>query len=256
VFSFFGQVWDWFADGDHWSGNEGIPRLLGQHLQVCAAAMLVALLVALPIGLGLGHLRKGGAVAVNVANIGRAIPSFALLIIGVQVWGIGDPDPPFGWVGSLPTWVCLVALALPPMLANAYVGMSQVDDDVREAAAGMGMRGSEVLRKVELPMAMPVVMAGVRTAAVAVVATATLAAITGFGGLGRYVWDGIKQQDDVKLFAGALLVALLAIVVELALAGLQRLLVSPGIRRSGKVPRRGPRVGVSRSSAAHGAPGT
>jgi osmoprotectant transport system permease protein len=237
VFSFLGQVWDWFADGEHWSGNEGIPRLLLQHLQVCAAAMLVAVVVALPIGLILGHHRRGGAVAVNVANIGRAIPSFALLIIGVQIWGIGEPGPPFGWVGSLPTWVCLVALALPPMLANAYVGMSQVDEDVREAAAGMGMRGREVLRKVELPMAMPVVMAGVRTAAVAVVATATLAAITGFGGLGRYVWDGIKQQDDVKLFAGALLVAVLAIVVEVALAGLQRLLVSPGLRRANDSPR-------------------
>ena len=250
MLSFLGQVWDWFTDGDHWSGDEGIPHLLFQHLQVCGAAMLVAVVIAVPIGLVLGHHRRGGAVAVNVANIGRAVPSFALLIIGVQLWGIGDPGPPFGWVGSLPTWVCLIALALPPMLANAYVGMSQVDDDVREAAAGMGMRGREVLRRVELPMAMPVVMAGVRTAAVAVVATATLAAITGFGGLGRYVWDGIKQQDDVKLFAGALLVALLAIVVELVLAGVQRLLVSPGIRRGDKMLRTGGRRAAARPATA------
>lgn len=240
--SFLGQVWDWFTDGDHWSGDEGIPHLLAQHLQVCAAALLVAALVALPIGLVLGHLRRGGAVAVNVANIGRAVPSFALLIIAVQLWGIGDPGFPLGWVGSLPTWICLVALALPPILANAYVGMSQVDDDVREAAVGMGMPGREVLRRVELPMAMPVVMAGVRTAAVAVVATATLAAITGFGGLGRYVWDGIRTGDDVQLFAGALLVALLAIAVELVLAGVQRLLVPRGMRGSRQAGAPRPRI--------------
>jgi osmoprotectant transport system permease protein len=156
---------------------------------------------------------------VNLANIGRAIPSFALLVLFVFVFSIG-PEPVF---------IALVALAIPPVVTNAYVGVSGVDADTREVARGMGMTGGQVLRRVELPLALPLVMAGVRTAGVQVVATATLGAVVAWGGLGRYIVDGFAQQDNVKLFAGALLVAALSVGVELALGFLQRLTLSPGI---------------------------
>ena len=230
--SFLGDLWDWFADGDNWTGDGGIPELLLHHLQVSAAAMLVAVLVAIPIGLVLGHLRRGGIVAINVSNVGRAIPSFGLLIIAVLIWGISTPTG-WGWVGSLPTFVALTALAIPPMLTNTYVGMSEVDAEVREAARGMGMNGRQVLTRVELPMALPLIMAGVRTAAVGVVATATLAAVVGFDGLGTPIWIGLRTQDYPEMVAGALMVAVVAMVVELALALLQRGLVSQGLRRGG-----------------------
>jgi osmoprotectant transport system permease protein len=216
---FLGDVVAWFGDGAHWRGTDGIPHRLSEHLAMSGAALLVALVIALPVGVGLGHLRRGGAVVVNVANIGRAIPSFALLVLFVFVFSIG-PEPVF---------IALVALAIPPVVTNAYVGVAGVDADAREVARGMGMTGSQVLRRVELPLALPLVMAGVRTAGVQVVATATLGAVIAWGGLGRYIVDGFAQQDHVKLFAGALLVAALSVGVELALAFLQRLTLSPGL---------------------------
>jgi osmoprotectant transport system permease protein len=138
----------------------------------------------------------------------------------------------FAPVLSYPAFIAMVALALPPILANTYVGVAGVDEEMREAAKGMGMNGRQVLRRVELPMAVPLVMAGIRTAAVAVIATATLAALVDAGGLGRYILDGYRVQDFVKMFVGGLLVALLAVAVELVLAGAQRGLTSPGIRGS------------------------
>jgi len=229
---FLGNMWDWFANGDHWRGDEGIPNLLWQHIQISFIAVVVAVAVALPIGLVFGHYRRGGFVAINLANIGRALPALALLILAVREFGGGDPP---GWlqavgVGSLPTFLALVALAIPPVVTNTYVGVTTVDAATREAAEGMGMSGSQVLRRIELPLALPLIMAGIRTTAVAVVATATLAAIVGWGGLGRYIIDGFRVGDDERLFAGAILVALLAIVVELALAVVERLVVSRGLR--------------------------
>jgi osmoprotectant transport system permease protein len=230
--SFLSDVLQWFSNGDHWHGKEGIPRLVVQHLEISAVSLVVAALVALPIALVLGHLRRGGFVAVNVSNVGRALPSLAILLLAVLAFGIGAPPALFRGVGigSVPTFIALVALAIPPMLTNTYVGMANVDADLREAARGMGMSGGEMLRRVELPVAMPLIMAGVRTSAVAVVATATLAAYVGWGGLGRYIIDGLAVSDNVRVFAGALLVAVLSIVVELALAGVQRVVVSPGLR--------------------------
>jgi osmoprotectant transport system permease protein len=232
--SFLDDVWGFFDNADRWHGDEGIPTLLGQHIQMTVIAVLVAAAVALPVGITLGHLRKGGAVAINIANIGRALPALALLILAVQQFGIGDPEGILTPVHSIPAFLALFALAVPPMVANSYVGMASVDDDVREAARGMGMRGGQVLWRVELPIALPLVMAGVRTAAVAVVATATLAAYVDAGGLGRYIVDGFAVQNNVKVFAGGLLVALLAVAVELALGLLQRMLVSRGLRSGGE----------------------
>jgi osmoprotectant transport system permease protein len=227
---FLGDVVDWFGDGSNWSGDDGVINRLVEHLQLSIVSIVVAALIALPIGFLIGHVRKGGVVAVNVSNVGRALPSFALLILMVQIFGIGEPTGFFSFVGSFPTFIVLVALAIPPMLTNTYVGVAGVDADVREAARGMGMSGRQLLTGVEAPVALPLVWAGIRTAAIAVVATATLAAYTGWGGLGRFIIDGLSTQDYVQVFAGAVLVALLAIVFEFALAGLQRLTVSRGLR--------------------------
>ena len=232
---FLGDVFDFLTSSDQWHGDESIPRLLGQHLQLTIVSVLVAALVALPIGILLGHVRTGGAIAVNIANIGRALPALALLILAVQWVGIGEPTGVLSPVQSLPAFIAMFALAVPPMLANAYVGMASVDDEIRESARGMGMSGRQMIWRVELPNAVPLLMAGIRTATVAVVATATLAAYVDSGGFGRYIVDGFAVNDNVKVFAGGLLVALLAIALELLLALLQRWLTSPGIRSEGKI---------------------
>ncbi len=186
------------------------------------ASVAAAAVVALPIGVILGHTGRGGNLAINISNIGRAIPSFALLVLAVQVVGIG----------ATPAFVALVALAIPPMVTNSFVGIRDVDADVREAARGMGMRERAILLQVELPIALPLVMAGIRTAAVNGVSTATLAALVAWGGLGRFIADGLSQQDYVQLVAGALMVAALSLLVELTLGLVQRLSVPAGLRAS------------------------
>jgi osmoprotectant transport system permease protein len=214
-------VFAWFDDRHHWHGADGIPHRLVQHVTLCAVSLLIAGAVALPIGIVLGHLRKGGVVAQNLANVGRAIPSLAILIIAV----------PFLGIGNKPAELALVALALPPLLTNAYVGMSQVDDELREAARGMGMTGWQAIRRVELPVAMPLIMAGLRTATFNVIATATLAAEIASGGLGQFISTGLEVNDNVEIVCGALLVVALALTVELSLAGLQRVVVAAPLRR-------------------------
>jgi osmoprotectant transport system permease protein len=236
---FLGDVFDFLTNHDRWQGNESIPRLAGQHLQLTLVSVLAAAIVALPIGILLGHVRTGGAVAVNIANIGRALPAFALLILSVQWVGIGSPTGILAPVQSVPAFIAMFALAVPPMLANAYVGMAAVDDEIRESARGMGLNGRQMIWRIELPNAVPLVMAGVRTATVAVVATATLAAYVDSGGFGRYIVDGFAVNDNVKVFAGGLLVALLAISLELVLALVQRAITSPGLRAEGKITVRG-----------------
>ena len=153
----------------------------------------------------------------------------------MQWVGIGDPTGVLTPVQSVPAFIAMFALAVPPMLANAYVGMAGVEDEIRESARGMGMNAREMIWHVELPNAVPLIMAGVRTATVAVVATATLAAYVDSGGFGRYIVDGFAVNDNAKVFAGGLLVALLAIAIELLLALLQRAITSPGIRQQGRI---------------------
>jgi len=207
-------VVQWFADPAHWSGPDGIPQRLIEHVEISAASVAIGAVIALPIGIALGHYGRFGNVAINISNVGRALPSFGVLVIAFQVLGLGN----------LPILVALVALAIPPMVTNSYVGLSEVDPDVKEAARGMGYRELAQLLRVELPLAVPLVMAGIRTSAVQVVATATLAALIAGGGFGRYIIDGFAQQDYTKLAAGALLVA------ELSLSALERVLVPRGIR--------------------------
>jgi osmoprotectant transport system permease protein len=220
------DVVTWFTTADHWRGDFGVPHRLVEHVAMSAAAIVAATVIALPLGIWLGHRGKGGALAINLANVGRALPSLAILALFQQAFGLR------GWpgFGARPAFVALVALAVPPLVTNAYVGMRGVDRDVVEAARGMGMTGGELLWRVEVPIAMPLLLAGLRTAAVQVVATATLAAVTAWGGLGRFIVDGFGQQDNAQIVAGAILVGLLALVTELGLAWLQRAVVSDGLR--------------------------
>ena len=224
--SIVADVVEWFTTAEHWRGDFGVPHRLTEHAVMSVAAVAVALLIGVPLGIWLGHRGRGGALAINLSNIGRAIPSLAILALVQQAIGLS------GWpgFGARPAFVALVALAVPPLVTNAYIGMRGVDRDVVEAARGMGMTGGELLWRVEFPIALPLVMAGVRTAAVQVVATATLAAVTAWGGLGRFIVDGFGQQDNAQIVAGALLVGLMALVTELGLARLQRVVVSDGLR--------------------------
>ena len=206
---FLASVVAWFADPAHWRGDDGIPIRVVEHLQLSGLAVGIGAAIALPLGLYLGHTGRGGFIAINVANIGRALPSLALIALGLVAsiaLGLG--------LGFWPTLFALVPLAIPPILTNTFVAMRAVDRDTIEAARGMGLRESQVLRQVELPLALPLILGGVRTAAVNVVATATLGALVAGGALGRYIVDGLALQEYDRLFAGALLVALLAIVTE------------------------------------------
>lgn len=207
-------TWEWFLDPAHWSGPDGVPVRFAQHLAISAAALALALVVAVPLGVLLGHVGRGGVLAVNVGNVGRAVPTFGVLVI-LASW------EPVG-VGDLAAVLALAVFAVPPLLTNAYVGMRGVDADVKEAARGMGMTRGQLVRRVELPLALPLLAAGVRTATVQVVATATLAALVAGGGLGRFIVDGYGRLDYPMMLAGALMLAVLSMLTELGLARLER----------------------------------
>ncbi|MFF2326794.1 MULTISPECIES: ABC transporter permease [unclassified Streptomyces] len=217
-----GEAWTWLTTGANWSGESGAAHRLGEHLYVSGVALALACAVALPIALYLGHIGKGGALAVNISNVGRAIPVFAVLALFMV--------SPLRNAGYLPTVIALVLFAVPPLLTNAYVGMTEVDRAVTEAARGMGMSGGQLFVRVELPLAYPMIMTGLRSAAVQVVATATIAAMVGQGGLGRIITAGFNTYNTPQVVAGALLVAVLALLVEAVLVGLDRML-SPLRRR-------------------------
>ena len=224
--NFLRDVAHWFNDPANWKGPFGIPNRLFEHVQYSVVALVAAVVIAVPLAVWLGHRRQFGTVAVNVSNIGRAIPSFAILVLGTQQFGLLE----YPVMGSFTTFVALVALAVPPLVTNSYVAVAEVSDDVRDAARGMGMTEGEVLRKVEIPIAAPLLMAGVRSAATAVVATATIAAFVGAGGLGRFIIDGRAQFRNEVIFAGALLVAALSLITELGLGAVQRWLTPRGLR--------------------------
>ncbi|MGW6567182.1 ABC transporter permease [Streptomyces sp. NPDC054975] len=210
------DAWSWLTTGANWAGDGGVWHRLGEHAYVSGIALLLACAIALPLGLALGHVGRGGALAVNVSNVGRAIPVFAVLALFMV--------SPLRNAGYVPTVIALVLFAIPPLLTNAYVGMREVDRAVVEAARGMGMSGGQLFLKVELPLARPLIMTGLRSAAVQVVATATIAAMVGQGGLGRIITAGFNTYNTPQVVAGALLVALLALVVEVVLVGADRLL--------------------------------
>jgi osmoprotectant transport system permease protein len=225
--TFVMNAFRWFLDPTHYQGSDAVQTRLLEHVELSGLALLIGALVALPIGLWLGHTGRFAFVAVNIANLGRALPSLALLAFALPIafsLGLG--------LGFWPTLISLVPLAIPPMLTNSYVAVRGVDRDVVEAARGVGMSDIGILVRIELPLAVPLVLAGMRTAAVNVVATATLGALVAGGGLGRYIVDGLGLQEYDRLFAGALLVALLAIIVEVMFGAVERLATSPGIQAS------------------------
>jgi osmoprotectant transport system permease protein len=214
----------WFADPAHWSGANGVPFRLAQHVGISLLSVLIAGVVALPLGLYIGHTGRGQALAINLANVGRAIPSLAAIALVVPFSQMVGAS--FGggleWFNVYPTIVAMVVLAIPPILVNAYAGVAEVDRDLVESARGMGMTERQILGRVEIPLAVPVIVGGVRSAAVQVIATATLGAVYGLGALGGFIVEGVAQRDDGRLFAGVVLVALLALVAEAGLALLQR----------------------------------
>jgi osmoprotectant transport system permease protein len=210
-----GQVLDFIADN-----RSQVLQRVGEHLEISAISLLIALVLALPLALWLAHTGRGSFLAINASNVGRALPSLALIALA------------FPWGGLHPQTVvfALVLLGIPPILTNAYVGVRQVDPDVVEAARGMGMRPLQVLRGVELPLAAPVIMAGIRTASVQIIATATLGALVASGGLGTFITDGLAVGDTASILTGALLVALLAIVADACFGLLERATTPTGVR--------------------------
>ncbi|MGW2463646.1 ABC transporter permease [Streptomyces sp. NPDC001761] len=217
-------AWDWLADAAHWSGDDGIRHRLLQHLLLTAGCLALSCLIALPVALVLGHLGKGGALAVNISNVGRAVPTFAVLVLLLLT--------PVGRWGDGPTVVALVLFAVPPLLTNAYVGVREVDRGVVQAARGMGMTGRQLLFRVELPLSLPLLLNGVRIAAVQLVATATIAALAGGGGLGRIITAGFNLASTPQVVAGALLVAVFALLVEGVFEIAER--VAPAWARGGR----------------------
>ena len=236
MIEFLGEVAAWFADPATWTGRDGIPIRLFQHVWISGISLAASIGIGLPVGLAIGHTGRGASAVVAIANIGRAVPSLGLLGLAFLLLlplGLG--------VGPLPGILALTALGIPPIIVNTYVGLREVDRDLIEAARGTGMREREVLGRVEVPIALPVILAGVRTSAVQIVATATLVAVLGGGTLGQLIIIGFNLGDQVRIFGGALVVAALSIGTELGFSLLQRAAMSPGLRRQG-APIGGPDV--------------
>ena len=229
------DIWNWLTTAEHWHGPDGVPIHLKEHLQYSLIALLVAAAVALPLGLLIGHTGRGSFVVVAVANSFRALPSVGLLTFFVILVA-----PHVHITGAatylIPSEIVLILLAVPSMLTSTYAGVSAVDPAVRDAARGMGMRGSQVLWQVELPNALPLIFSGIRSSLLQVIATATITAYVSLGGLGRYLIDGLAQRDYPQMASGSVLVALLALLIDVLLAVVQRYTVSRGI--TGRYSRR------------------
>lgn len=222
------DVWNWLTTSSHWQGPDGVPIHLKEHLQYSLIALVIAAAIALPLGLLIGHTGRGSFVVVAVANSFRALPTVGLLtffviLISPHIHSTGNATY------LIPSEIVLVLLAIPSMLTSTYAGVSAVDPAVRDAARGMGMRGMQTLWQVEVPNALPLIFSGVRSSFLQVIATATITAYVSLGGLGRYLIDGLAQQDYPQMASGAVLVALLAMLIDLVLAVIQRYAVSRGI---------------------------
>lgn len=215
-------TWNFLSSSDNWSGPAGIPTRIVEHLGYTGLSLAVAIVVAVPVGMYIGHTGKFAFLAINIGNASRALPTIGLLTLVVLLTTRGL------W----PVVLVLALLAIPPILTSTYAGIQNVDPLVVDASIGVGMTPREALFKTKLPMALPVMFGGLRSGVLQLVSTATVAAYVGLGGLGRYILDGAPQNDYGKMAAGALLVALLAIALDLLLAGLSRLTISRGLRRT------------------------
>jgi osmoprotectant transport system permease protein len=212
------QLWEHLTTAESWWGPNGLFQLTWAHVKLSLVATVIAVVIALPAGVYLGHIKRGGVAAVAVVNVGRAIPTFAVIALVFPLslrWGFG--------LGFWPTCFALVLLAIPPIFTNVYTGVRDVDAGTVEAARGMGMTATQVLRKVEIPNGLPLIITGVRVAAVQVVATATLAALVGYKDLGTLILRGFSTQNDGLLLSGALVVALLSILTDAGLGLVERL---------------------------------
>ncbi|MBD8868260.1 ABC transporter permease [Nocardioides donggukensis] len=219
----FTDMWAYLTDAGNWTGSGGMLQLLLQQLLLTFTALALACGLGLPVALWLGHLGRGGFLAINISNVGRAVPTFALLALFVTADFPGtDTLGPYGRAG-LATLLALTLFALPPIITNAYVAVREVPDDVVQAADGMGMSGRQRFARVELPLALPLVLSGVRLALVQVWATATIAALVAGPGLGRVITDGFFRTNYGKGLAGAVVVAVVALALELLAAAVQRL---------------------------------
>ncbi|MGW1951283.1 ABC transporter permease [Streptomyces sp. NPDC001920] len=210
-----------FSDSAHWQGYDGIPSRVGEHVEYTLMALGIAAAVALPVGLLTGHTGRGGNTLALIATSARALPSFGLMVLMFILLGLG----------MAPVMIPLVVLAVPPILVTTNEAMRSVDPAPVDAARGMGMAETGILFRVELPVALPLILSGLRSAAIQIVSTATIAAYVSFGGLGRYIIDGLYQRDYEKVVGGATLVALMALVTLAVFWLLGRLATSPGVRR-------------------------
>ncbi|MFD4525650.1 ABC transporter permease [Streptomyces sp. NPDC058470] len=213
-------VGDWLTSSQQWHGDDGIPQRLLEHLTYSGISLLFATLIGLTFGLLVGHTGRGAFAVASVANLARAIPTFGLVVLVVTLAGLS----------TTPVLVALVALAVPPILINTFEGVRGVDADTRDAARGVGMTEWEVLVRVEVPMALPLILLGLRVAAIQVVATATIAAYPGLGGLGRFIVDGLARNDYELVIGGSTVVVVLALLVQVLFTALRRVIVSPGLQ--------------------------
>ncbi|HEX6655046.1 MAG TPA: ABC transporter permease [Candidatus Limnocylindria bacterium] len=227
---FLRDVAAWYVDPNQWTGRDTLPDLVGGTLLLALISLAIALLIAMPIGLYIGHTGRGAQAAVAIANIGRAVPSLGWM-------GIAYPITTALFAraghGLMPAVIALVALGIPPIVTNTYAGLREVDADLREAGRGVGMTEGQLLRRVEVPVALPVIMAGIRSSAVAIVATTPLMSLVGADTVGDYIISGLNLSDEVEVFAAALLVIVAAMATEFLFAWLERVATSPGLGRSG-----------------------
>ena len=218
--SFFTYAWDWVTQSANWHGSGSIPQQILAHLGYSILPLLIAAVIGIPAGVAIGHSGRGAVFVVNLANSWRAIPTLGLLVLLAVYLGF-----------SFLTWLLpLVVLAIPPILVNTYEGVAGVDPGLRDAARGMGMTGGQLVRKVEIPVSLPLIVLGLRTGAIFVVATATIVAYIGGGGLGRYIIDGLATSNYAEVAGGAAVVVVLALAVQALFVGLRWLVVPAGLR--------------------------
>ena len=251
-------IFGFLLDPANWEGPRGIPVRTFEHLYISGLAILGATIVGLPVGLYIGHTGRGANLAINIANIGRAVPSYAILVmilpVSLSLAPVIGYTPEAG-LNFLPIVISMTLLAIPPILVNAYAGLRSVDRDLIEAGRGMGLREGQILRSIEMPIASSIIIGGFRTATLQVIATATIGAILASGGLGRFIFDGLNQglAGRASIYAGAILVTVLAVGIDLILAMIQRRLVPRALRvgstpirswrQAAEVPRGGGEVG-------------
>ena len=206
------QAFSWLTDSSNWSGASGIPARIGEHLLITAIVVGLAAAIAVPVGVLVGHTRRGAAAVGAVTGAARSIPTLGLLTVFGLAFGIGLKAPV----------LALVILAIPSLLAGTYAGIQAIDPAIPSAAKAVGMSPAQVIGKVEIPLALPVIVGGIRAAVLQVIATATLAAYISDTGLGRYLFSGLKPRDYTQMLGGAFVVILLALLMEVILASLQR----------------------------------